>query len=180
MTEARERTETDLLYDYLQERSAQFGALITYTDLEAVLGRDLRENRAPLYAAKRRLQKEMRRSLRCVPDVGYRVPNASEHVEMAGERWGRAGRQLTRARGELNGTDMAALSPEEKRRHDSTSRQNAALIQEVMLHRRKLKQHEEWLGKLDKRVDKLETKPTASQDDIREMIRQELKRQARG
>lgn len=182
MSETREQTETDLLFEYLKERSATFGALITYPEMEAVLGRDLRENRAPLYAAKKRLQRETKRSLRCVPQVGYRVPAAAEHVEMAGDRWNRAGRQLTRARGELNGTDVSVLSPDEKRRHDSTTRQNSALQQEVMRHKRILKKHEEWLGKLDARVDRLEQTPAAapSQDDIRRMIAEEIARQARG
>lgn len=182
MTETENKTETDTLYEFLEERCKEFGALITYPEIEAVLGRDLRSNRAPLYAAKRRLEAKMRRSLRCIPTRGYRVPNASEHVDMAGDRWSRAGGQLRRAQGELNGTDMGALSPDEIRRHDSVSRQNAALRAEVRDHRKKLAQHELWLSKLDNRVDRLERVPVpeAAQDDIRRMIAEELERRSKG
>jgi hypothetical protein len=144
----------------------------------------LRTNRAPLYEAKKRLQEVKRRSLICVPLVGYRVPHATEHVEMAGDRWARAGRQLNRARGELNGTDFTALSPEEKQRNDDTRRQNTALQQEVRLHKRILARHERWLENLQGDVDTLKKQPKAepptSPEDIRRMIREEMERQARG
>jgi hypothetical protein len=88
--------------------------IITYDAMDLVLGRDTRFNRAPVYRFKRLFQKRMKRTIKCVPGIGYRVLEAREHADVADARRGRARRQAMSGIDEAKNVRWDELTKTEK------------------------------------------------------------------
>lgn len=129
--------EWRLIYDRLLEH-ADFGDVITYTQLDEVLGREFEENRSPLYKAREHLGEMRRRWIEPVPRVGYRVIEAREHLLAAQQRKRRARRQLRAMVKIAEVTDLARLTPAELASFDSQAKVNAALYMVAVHHERRL------------------------------------------
>lgn len=141
-----EEPEWRKLYEALLS-SADFGETITYEALDEVLGRPFRENRSPLYRARREMGDVRKRWLEAVPNIGYRVILADEHIEVANRHRQRAKRQLGLMVHVANVTDLSALSPAGLERFDQQGQINYFLFSFAMQHEQRLRRMEETLRK---------------------------------
>ena len=142
--------EWRLIYSRLLD-TAEFGDVITYDDLDSALGRPFRDNRAPLYRARTEMGDTRRRWLEPVPGVGYRIIEASEHLQAAAKRKRRAQRQLRQMVHIGEVTDLTRLTPEQLATFDSQTRFNRLAYMALMSHERRLRRIEDVLradGKL--------------------------------
>lgn len=138
--------EWRLLYDAILER-AEFGQVIPYDQLDAVLGRRFVDNRSPLYRARREMGDLRQRWLDAVPRTGYRVIEAHEHIALAQRHKRRAKRQLGAMVHVAEVTDLARLTPEQLASFDHQSRINAMLYMVAAHHEHRLNRIEEVLRK---------------------------------
>jgi uncharacterized coiled-coil protein SlyX len=94
------------------------GDVVTYQQLDAILGRDFRSARTPFYAAAKRLLQEKQRACAVVPTVGYQVVDAKDHEPLARKQHRGARRKLGKARALISRADRSRLTPEERERFD--------------------------------------------------------------
>lgn len=131
------RLKWQVLYDELLAE-ADFGALITYEQLDAVLGRPFVSSRSPLYRAREHLGAMRRRWLAAVPGKGYRVIEPQEHVRVAEDYKDRARGQLAMMVKVGEVTDVARLTPAERTAFDIQMRINATLYSIMVHHEQRL------------------------------------------
>ncbi|MGW0837541.1 hypothetical protein [Streptomyces prunicolor] len=90
--------------------------MVTYEQAADTLGLDPADDRKAIHSAMRgagrKLLAKDGRALRVVPDVGYRVAAANEHITLARERKKRANTQMSTGLDVLSGTDLTGLSAE--------------------------------------------------------------------
>ena len=132
--------EWRLIYDRLLAQ-ADFGDIITYAELDEVLGREFIDNRTPLYKARARMAEDRNRWVESEPGVGYRVIEANEHIRVAGGRRKRAQQQMKQMMRITNGTDLARLTPSELEMYDVKSRLFATQFV-VLMHEKRLRRIE--------------------------------------
>ena len=89
-----EIAEWRLIYERLLE-TAEFGQVITYVELDEVLGRRFIDNRSPLYRAREDLGSIRKRWLEPVPGVGYRVTEPGDHVRVSVSHRRKSQRQVS-------------------------------------------------------------------------------------
>lgn len=116
-----EKPEWRVLYDDLLE-GMEPGQVVSFADLDRVLGRPFSANRGPLYRARKELGAARHRWLEAVPGAGYRVIDASEHVRVARSHKRKGQRQLHTAVTVLNATDVGRLTEPERDHFDTQSR----------------------------------------------------------
>ncbi len=142
--------EWRLIYDRLFS-GADFGSVVTYEQLDDVLGRPFLDNRSPIYRARTHLGDMRQRWIESVPGVGYRVIEASEHIDAAQRHKRRAKRQLGLMVKVAEVTDLSRLTPEELMRFDTQAKVNQMLYMVAVHHERRLSRIEDILradGKL--------------------------------
>lgn len=142
--------EWRLIFDRLLD-GADFGTVITYDQLDDVLGRPFLDNRSPIYRARQHLGEMRSRWIEAQPGVGYRVIEAAEHMDAAQQRKRRAKRQLGLMVKIAEVTDLSRLKPEELAKFDTQAKLNAALYMVAVHHERRLSRIEQILkdeGKL--------------------------------
>lgn len=142
--------ERKIIYAMLLE-AADFGDVVTYAQLDEVLGRPFRDNRSPFYAARDDMLELRKRWAEPVPNVGYRVIEANEHMMAAKRAKDRGRRQLGKMVKIGEGTDLSRLTPTELEQFDSQSRFNRAVYMAVVSHEKRLNRIEDVLradGKL--------------------------------
>jgi len=139
-----DKAEWVMIFDELLAE-ADFGTVITYAQLEEVLGRSLEANRAPLYRARGELGDRRKRWLEAVPKVGYRVIEANEHVRVAGQHKRKARRQLTTMVKIAEVADLTRLTAAELSDFDAQSKVNWLLYSAVVHHERRIARIEELL-----------------------------------
>lgn len=145
-----DRPEWRIIYDELLQ-AADFNTVISYDELDRVLGRPFVANRSPIYRARQHLGEMRLRWLEAAPGVGYRVIEAREHLDAAQRRKRRAKRQLGLMVKIAEVTDLARLEPHELERFDAQARINAALYMVAVHHEQRLQRIEQILrddGKL--------------------------------
>ena len=140
-----DKPEWQILYDALLD-GADFGTVITFGELDRVLGREFQTNRAPLYRARDELGSRRKRWLVPVPTVGYRVTDAAEHVRVAVDHKRKSRRQLGMAVRVLSSTDLNRLSADGLSEWDSEQKMTFALWA-IVAHENRLKRIEEVLRK---------------------------------
>jgi hypothetical protein len=136
--------EWRVIYDLLLE-DADFDDLISYDDLDQALGRDFRSQRGPLYRARTELGAQRHRWLEAVPNKGYRVIQAREHLRVAHGHKQRARTQYRAMMTVGAATDLARLTPDELEAFDAQTRINATLFAIVTSHEQRLGRIEETL-----------------------------------
>lgn len=137
--------EWRLIYDLLD--GAEYDDVITYGELDQALGRDFRERRGPLYRARIEFGAQRHRWLEAVPNKGYRVINAREHLRVAHGHKRRARGQYRRMITVSTATDLSQLTPQELEAFDAQSRINATLVAIVSSHEQRLGRIEDTLRK---------------------------------
>jgi len=133
-----------MLYDELLAQ-ADFGTLITYDDLDRVLGRPFRPERGPIYRARQHLGEMRQRWLAPVANVGYRVIDANEHLNVAQQHKRKAKHQFGLMVKVAEVTDVSRLTPEELVAFDSQAKVNAMLYLVAVHHERRIQRIEQVL-----------------------------------
>ncbi|MDE2106121.1 MAG: hypothetical protein KGL39_53355, partial [Patescibacteria group bacterium] len=143
-----ELPEWKLIVDVLNTK--QIGDVLAFEELDKVLGRDFRSSRTPIYKANAAWGGEQHRSLVAVPNIGYRVIDASEHEDLARRHHRKGRRSLKRGMTAARNADRSLLSQEERDRLDAIelnlSRQ-AAFMRRLDVR----------VEKVEKRVEKVES-----------------------
>jgi len=110
------------------------GDTLTYDELSDLLGRDFLTSRTPIYAATKWLERERRRTVDNVANVGYRIVEAAEHLDLGKRHHKKARRQMRRTIDRLASADRNLLDAEQVARIDSiegTVRQQADVIRRI-------------------------------------------------
>jgi len=142
-----DKAEWRLVYEELLV-NADYGQIITYTELAEVLERDIHDRqrlRAPIARARRELGNLRSMWLVAVPNVGYRVIQANEHVSVADDHKHRGQRQFSRMLDVSRATNLSRLNPEELAVWDNQNRINAFLVTVVRSHESRIRRIEEVL-----------------------------------
>lgn len=138
-----EIAEWRMVYERLLE-GADFGQVITYAELDEVLGRRFVDNRSPIYRAREDLGSIRKRWLEPVPGVGYRVTEPGDHVRVSVSHRRKSQRQVSISVKVLGATDLAKLAPADLAKWDSEQR-IAFAIWGVVSHEARLRKIEELL-----------------------------------
>jgi hypothetical protein len=100
-----------IVYDLLVQ--AATGTIVTYEDLGKALRLDPDGERHAIQMAVRRAAREHEvkdnRALDAVPNVGYRIVTAPEHLTLARRHQRKAGRSLERGRSKVEHVDLSGL-----------------------------------------------------------------------
>lgn len=136
--------EWRLIYDKLLI-SAEFGDVITYGELDEVLGRSFVDNRSPFYRARDEMADLRKRWAEPSPGVGYRIIEANEHLMAAKKAKERGRRQLGKMVKIGEVTDLSRLTPDELTHFDSQARFNRAVYMAVVSHENRLTRIEDLL-----------------------------------
>lgn len=110
------------------------GTVLTYDDLDEVLGRDFRGDRSPIYRCIGELEKVDHRTLAVVRGSGYRIAAANEHERLAVGHHRRSRKQMRKAVSKAASADRSKLTPEERKRIDGLEmslRQHADMIRRL-------------------------------------------------
>lgn len=143
--------EWQMIYEGLLN-GADFGAIITYGQLDEVLGRPFIENRTPIYRARSELGEQRHRWLAPVPSVGYRVIEASEHIIVAQQHKRKARRQMTLMVRVGEVTDITRLTPDQLAQFDTQTKVNWLLYSALVHHERRISRIEELLRESGKEL----------------------------
>jgi hypothetical protein len=141
--------EWRVLYDTLLQ-TIEHGDLITYEQLDTTLGRSFRENRTPLYRARKYLGAQRQRWLEPVPNQGYRCIPARENITQAIRRREFSKRRMRDAVDINLATDLTHLTPSELAMHDSQHQINTALVAAFQNHEARLQRVERVLRDMGK------------------------------
>jgi len=94
------------------------GEVIRYPELEFLLMVDRRTVQSVVNQAKPSAQKQLKKSLVAIRNVGYRVLLPGEHIELAKTHQKRGRRQTRKASSAVVNTDFARLSDVERVKYD--------------------------------------------------------------
>ncbi len=140
-----ERPEWRMIYEDLLD-NADIGTVITYGQLEELLGREFALNRGPLYRARQTLGEMHHRWLEAVPNTGYRIIEPVEHLRVSAGHRRKSRRQVGMAIRVLESTDLSALTTEALTKFDEQSKLTFALWA-VFAHESRLRRIEDVLRK---------------------------------
>jgi hypothetical protein len=145
--------EWQLLYDHCS--TLPVDAVVTYDQLDQVLGRDFRDDRGPLAKTQTLMLENVNRTLVNVRGVGYRVARATEHMGLAKGQRRRAKRAMTKGIRIIQGTDRQALTAQDRQRLDALELN--MLAQQNMLRRTEARVSavEKATRRTDDRMDRL-------------------------
>lgn len=106
------------LWQMLHERLVEYevNEVITFDEITEALGQDAQTSRTAIYRAAKELLKTNNRYLEAVRNVGYKVIDGMDIVDVADFRHTKAKRQIKRASFELKGIATVRLSPDDKKR----------------------------------------------------------------
>ena len=108
----------ELAVDALKDEP--IGTVVTYTRLMKALEiTDRRKVNAVVRSAIKTLLKLYNRGATCVPNTGYRILHAKEHMGVATGFQSKAGRSMGRALAFFEGTDLSAMTEIERRLHQN-------------------------------------------------------------
>jgi hypothetical protein len=111
---AGERARWRVIYDLL--RDAETGSVITYEDIGEALGLEPDKDRHAIQMAMRRAaaehEREDKRAVDPVPNEGYRIVEAPEHLTLARKHQRRAGRSIARGHSKVVNVDLTGVEPE--------------------------------------------------------------------
>lgn len=107
--------------------AANVGQVVTYEDMSAAIGRNVREfDRAAIYSARRMVQAEYRFVFATVTNVGLKRLSDNEIVELSGDDRTRIRKTVKRGLQRLAVTDYAKLDDKSRHAHLVASAQLAA------------------------------------------------------
>jgi hypothetical protein len=94
--------------------SADYDTTVRYDELESVLDADRSTVQAAVNAAKPGLERQFRRAVVAVPNIGYRVVRPSEHHDLAVIHQRKSLRSLRRSLSKVNHVDATQLTDGER------------------------------------------------------------------
>lgn len=147
------------------------GALITYEDLEALIGYDPSKPgaaRTPIYRASDELLTKRSKMLVPVPGEGYRVAHASEHEKVARANHSSASKKLVKAEVVAVHVDRNQLNEEQRKSIDNFTDMVRAQNAMLARHDTRITDVEEVVAKVDDRVGVLEQTLKAHGIDVPE------------
>jgi len=103
--------------------------VISFQELEDIVGFDLRKNRTAIYKARVKLAKNNKRYLVSEHNEGYRIVEGTDILNHAESRHEKANTQIKLANFEASNLDTSKMSPDEKQRLSSFLAWNGSIIQ---------------------------------------------------
>jgi hypothetical protein len=121
---AGDRARWRIVYDLL--RATETGSVLAYEVIGEALELDAESSRHVIQMAIRRAAKEHEeadlRAIEAVPNQGYRVVAAGEHLRLARGQSQRAGKALARGQSKVVHVDLSGLEPETRRAFEVVAR----------------------------------------------------------
>lgn len=121
---AGDRARWRVVYDLLL--STKTGGVLTYEQIGAALDLDVDGDRHAIQMAMRRAAKEHeeadRRAIEAVPNAGYRVVEAPEHLRLARGQQKRAGKALARGQSKVVHVDLSGMEPQTRQAFEFVAR----------------------------------------------------------
>lgn len=112
-----ERPRWSIVYDLL--RTYDVDDLVTYEAMGKVLDLDPKDERHAIQMAVRRAAREFethdRQSLEAIPNKGYRIVEAVEHMRLAKGHQVKSSKALARGQSTIVNVDLARLDPEARK-----------------------------------------------------------------
>lgn len=143
-----DRARWQIIYDLLVK--ADVDETVTYEAMGTVLGLDPDEDRHAIQMAVRRAAREHEvtdnRALDAVPNVGYRIVPAPEHLTLARRHQRKAGKSLDRGLSKVQHVDLSGLDPEMRRAFEVVAiafRMQADFNQRLDIRQKKLERQVE-------------------------------------
>lgn len=113
-----DRARWRIVYDDLL-RDCDHGDQVTYETMGAALNLDPDEDRHAIQMAVRRAARELeevdKRALDAIPNVGYRVVEAMEHMQLARRQQRRSHHALSSGKSKVANVDLSGLDPETRK-----------------------------------------------------------------
>lgn len=161
-----------ILYGMLQ--GVQVGDVVTYDDMAAELGLDPVLERMKVQMAMRRAAEQFervdKRCLDVIPNHGYRVVTAAEHVGLASRHQRKAGKSLERGHSKAVNVDLSNVDAQTRQALETLAR-GFALQMDVNT---RVEARQE---RMQKALDSVATQQERAEDDIAE-LRERLDRLA--
>lgn len=130
-----ERARWRVIYDHLV--NVPVDDVITYERMAHLLDLDAEQDRHAIQMAMRRAARELeeadKRAVESVPNLGYRVVRAPEHLRLAQQQQRRSRKALVRGQSKVVNVDMSALDPEARKAFEVVGRAFSMMMD---LHRR--------------------------------------------
>lgn len=159
-----------LIYDAISTRPV--GAILSYNELGELLNLHPTNNRPLIQAAMRRAakhsEKHDKRALDAIPNKGYRIVEAAEHLRLAKVQQHKASNALVRGNSKIVNADLSGLSPELQKTFEVIG--HAFRLQMDMLRRTDVRQR-----RLEEAVNDITHRSDRSESEISE-LRQRLER----
>jgi hypothetical protein len=112
-----QRARWKIVYGLLT--AAETGTVVTYEEIGAALGLDPGKDRHTIQMAVRRAARQHevadKRALDVVPNSGYMVVHAQEHLRLARKHQSKGSRSLARGQSKVVNVDLSELDPETRR-----------------------------------------------------------------
>lgn len=160
MRRASGKSNTELVCSFVATAAPE--TVFTYADLARVLetDTDTRYKRPAICGAvrraNRRLLRDHQRELRNVPGTGFRLVPASEHIELARQRRGKADRQLARGLLTLRHVKWDEMDGNQRRAHEGTLMIMESVASAIALISRRQDRHAALIADLQRRVTEVE------------------------
>lgn len=155
---AGDKARWRIIYDVLTTKNV--GDTVGYDELGEALDLDPVEDRHTIQLAMRRASKnsevEDKRALEAVPNQGYRIVEAEEHLRLARGQQERAGRALGRGQSKVVNVDFNGMDPEVRKAFETVA--VAFSMQMDMLRRTDIRQNklEDVLAEVGRRGERSE------------------------
>jgi hypothetical protein len=153
-----------IIYDLLARCSV--GATVKYDDIATALGLDPDVDRHTIQLAMRRASREYeardRRALEAVPNVGYRVVEAEEHLRLARGQQKRSTRALARGHSKVVNVDLTGVQPDVRRAFEAVA---MAFTMQLDFNRRTDVRQ----ARLEKSLDQISERHDHSEEEIAEL-----------
>lgn len=155
------RSDRRVIYELAQDAEPETS--FTYDTLQEALqvGLDVEVTRSRVYravgAANKTLLREQRRYLQVVPDVGYRIIRADEHLPVAIAKKGQAETYVRRGLEILRQTRMDEIDPAQRTIHEGQLLVFGGLCQAIQESNRRHDRSDALIADLRRRVETLES-----------------------
>jgi len=153
-----------IIYDVIQVKTT--GDTISYDELGRALDLDPATERQTIQLSMRRAAKhsetEDKRALEAIPNQGYRIVEAEEHMRLARGQQKKAGKALGRGQSKVVNVDFNGMDPEVRKAFETVA--VAFSMQMDMLRRTDVRQ-----AHLEKVLDKIGQRGERSETEIAEL-----------
>ena len=143
-------------------RAHSVGETVPYAELEDLLGTGRKQVQAAVRAAAPEFLDVDQQAVEAVPNVGYRIVPASDHVRLAQGLQRRSSRALVRGHAVVTKVDFATLSPEVRALTEATAR---AFAVQIDFNRRMDVRQE----RLEAAIDAVSAEQNRSADEVAEL-----------